>query len=405
MKKLNSDFRHATGAAILEWDSAAISQLKLLNEIAFEKYQAGDWSAHDLFMHKDNENHLPLAKIGTNLSGEYFSKISFGRNVTIGDRVNFVAHGGIKIGHDVTIGNDVQFLTVFHSLHPQQRLPIRTSPIVIKDGARIGDGSLVISSRKNGRAVVIGPDVQILPNSVVIGDIYYGVAGGRPARPLEPRTTLARVFHPSAPQEEFTALETIQAARQRFGATIEPGLPIHVAGRGSVTADGFYLINRGSTLSLKGDMHIGHDVLIGHSVSITVEEGASLDIGKNVWFGAGASVVAGHGQKSSIGEGSVIAAGAHITQTVAPNSVMTGENVLKKKITQSDFDDSLPSHWMDAARCIRNVDEIAHRKAEIVRFIKAPADMKRAVSEVMELFEEQAPRREIPLGLNARHPS
>ncbi len=403
---LDHHFKHATGHAFIEWDSPYVRETKLLNEIAFEKYQRGVWSARDLFSLRTDAASVQSLQVGDNMIGEYFSRISVGKNVSIGRGANMVAHGGIRIGNDVKIGNNVQFLTVFHSLHPEQRLPIRTSPIIIEDGAQISDNALIVSSRKDGRPLVIGHGVHVLPNAIVLNDAPEGFVGGRPAVRMDMSEKMLQIFaHAVAGAPAQTPFVNMEAARSRLGAGSQPVLPVYCEGKGQVTSDGFYLLNCGSRLALDGDLHIGKDTLIAHSVSITVEEGGKLDIGEKVWCGAGVNIHVGKGEHVVIGRGSMLAAGANVTKNVPPETVVTGDNVFKKTITAEDFDDSIPARWMEASHCIPDPNVIAAEKERLAPFAMHPPIMKLRLAQIRSDQEDflavsmpQGPHRALKFG-------
>lgn len=389
---IDKDFRDATGAALIEWDSAFVRELKLLNEIAFEKFQQGAWSAHDLFALNNGTAPLGL-QVGDGLIGEYFSRVKTGDNVFIGKGVNIVAHGGVEIGNNVTIGNNVQLITVFHPMHPSQRLPIKTSPIIIEDGASIGDNALIISSRKDGRPLVIGKDSHILGGAVVIHDAAQGYYGGRPAYQIDTTEKMLQIFsHAAKRAEPGPPFENIAAARARLGANTSLVMPLYCTGEGRVTSDGFYGLNCGSRLSLQGDMHVGRDTLMAHSVGITVEEGAKLNIGKNVWVGAGVEITVAKGETLDIGAGSIIAAGAVVTKSVPENVVITGHNVAKKEITLDDFDHGISARWMDITNYIPKMLPVinAHRE-ELGAFATSPHVMAQKIANVLSAQDKIIP--------------
>jgi acetyltransferase-like isoleucine patch superfamily enzyme len=380
---LDHHFKYATGDAIIEWDSPYVREIKLLNELAFEKYQRGEWCARDLFSLRSDAARLESLHVGDNLIGEYFSRVSVGEKVTIGRGANMVAHGGIRIGNGVKIGNNVQFLTVFHSLHPEQRLPIRTSPIIIEDGAQISDGALIVSSRKDGRPLVIGRGVHVLPNAIVLNDAHEGFVGGRPAVRMDMSEKMLQVFgHAAQPTPVIEPFDSVASARQRLGAQAQPVLPVYCEGKGKITSDGFYLLNCGSRLSLDGDLHVGKDVLIAHSVSITVEEGGKLEIGDRVWCGAGVNIHVGKDERVTIGKGSMLAAGANVTKNVPPGSVIVGDDVVKKTITEKDFDESMPVRWMTAANCIPAPEAIRMQKASLMPMAAHPVVMRDRLNQI-----------------------
>jgi acetyltransferase-like isoleucine patch superfamily enzyme len=94
-----------------------------------------------------------------------------------------VCWGKIIIGENVYIGGDCKIYdTDFHSLKIEKRISkkdndVKTKPIIIKDGAFIGGGSIIL------KGVTIGENAIIGAGSVVTKDIPpYEIWAGNPAK-------------------------------------------------------------------------------------------------------------------------------------------------------------------------------------------------------------------------------
>lgn len=372
--RLEHDFINSTGAAILEWASERVAYYKILNDISFGRFQAGGGTdVENLFTGSDPAA-VQSSSFGAGLVGEFFDRVKIGHNLCVGNDVNMIAHGGISIGNNVRIGSNVQLVTVFHSIHPEQRLPIRTSPVVIEDGAVIESGALIISSRRSGEPLVIGRNSRVMAGSVVVANVPdYAVVSGRPARPVGANIFLRESFETSVTGEPAMNITSKDEAAALLGHEADVCPPIAVKGSGYVKNDGFFLLNRRCQLDLEGPLTIGENVLMAPAVSLRVEEGARIEIGNHVWIGAGATIHARAGQTLRIGEGSIIGAGATITENVPPRVVMLEENLLKRHIIPDDFDASIPPGWTDIASILdlRSQDRVDRVEQEIGLLLKS----------------------------------
>jgi acetyltransferase-like isoleucine patch superfamily enzyme len=377
--RLERDFLKASGAAFLEWASRSVAYYKILNDMAFAQFQNGGSKDFRGLLTSCGPDSLATASLGDRLVGEFFSRVRLGRNVSVGNDVNMVAHGGITCHDNVRIGDNVQLITVFHSIHPDQRMPIRTCPIIIEEGAVIESGALIISSRRSGNPVVIGKNARVLANSVVVSNVAdNAIVSGKPAQPVSSAEAIGNSFATAQRGDLPMNISTIEQVRAALGHQADVCLPVSILGSEHISNQGFYLLNRRCQLDLQGPLHIGEDVLMAPAVSITVEPGASLTIGKNVWIGAGATLSAQSGQHLSIGEGAIVGAGAEITQNVPPRSVMLERNVLKRPIQDEDYDVSIPAAWTDtdSIHALRHQNGGESVQREIELLLASGHDMK-----------------------------
>ena len=102
------------------------------------------------------------------------------RGVAIGDRGKVEASAciptGVTIGNEVFIGPHVCFT---NDLHPRAVGDWEITPTVVKDGASIGAGSVIVCG------VTIGEGAMVGAGSVVTRDVPDGATVvGNPARPI-----------------------------------------------------------------------------------------------------------------------------------------------------------------------------------------------------------------------------
>ncbi len=115
------------------------------------------------------------------LKGYYQNRMLIGNDVWIGQQCFFHSAGGIMIGDRVGIGPGVRILTSSHREEGRAKSILESgyefAPVVIKDDADLGVGTIVLPG------VTIGAGVQTGAGSVVSRDIPdYAVAAGVPAR-------------------------------------------------------------------------------------------------------------------------------------------------------------------------------------------------------------------------------
>lgn len=122
----------------------------------------------------------------TILKGYYKNEMIIGDNTWIGQDCFFHSAGGIRIGRAVGIGPSVKILTSFHKDNVRE-MPILFhsldfKEVVIRDGADIGIGSVILPGVMIGTGAIIGA------GSVVTKDVPdYAVAAGVPAKVIRYR--------------------------------------------------------------------------------------------------------------------------------------------------------------------------------------------------------------------------
>ncbi len=106
-----------------------------------------------------------------------FSKITIGNSCFIGDEVLMDVRGGVTLGDHVTISNRVAICThinVGYPDHPlQNAYPTRESRVVVKRGAYIGTGAIILPGVIIGTSSVVGAGAvvtkHVSDNTVVAG--------------------------------------------------------------------------------------------------------------------------------------------------------------------------------------------------------------------------------------------
>ena len=108
------------------------------------------------------------------------------RDATIGHRVRIQSHtficSGVRIEDDVFVGHNVTFINDRHPSSESARGGTWViEPTVVKRGASIGSGAVILCG------LTIGEGAQVGAGAVVVGDVPPGtVVVGVPARPLGP---------------------------------------------------------------------------------------------------------------------------------------------------------------------------------------------------------------------------
>lgn len=112
--------------------------------------------------------------------------MELGNWAAIGHHGRANATGGIKIGNWAAVTSGCTLNTISHVYedpHTPLRLQgIEVAPIVVEDGAWLGNGVYVMPG------VTIGTEAIVAANSVVTKDVPpYTIVGGNPARPIRRR--------------------------------------------------------------------------------------------------------------------------------------------------------------------------------------------------------------------------
>lgn len=116
----------------------------------------------------------------TIIKGYYKHKLVIGSNVWIGQKCFIHSAGGVEIQNNVGIGPGVYIHAAFHK--PSSEIPISFSeldfsPIIIKEGANIGIGSIILPG------VTVGENSRIGAGAVVTKSIPdESIAIGIPAK-------------------------------------------------------------------------------------------------------------------------------------------------------------------------------------------------------------------------------
>lgn len=113
-----------------------------------------------------------------------FSPLRIGSQCFIGGEVLLDVRGGITMEDEVTVSNRASIVThinVGYPDHPLQKVyPTKESPVVIKRGAYIGTGAIILSGVTVGRESVVGA------GAVVTKDVpSKSVVAGVPARVIK----------------------------------------------------------------------------------------------------------------------------------------------------------------------------------------------------------------------------
>lgn len=100
-----------------------------------------------------------------------------GRGVFVNFGCTFLDRGGITLEDEVFIGPNVQLLTENHPERPSERRNVYTKPILIRRGAWIGAGAIVLPG------VTVGRHSIVAAGAVVTKEVPDGViVAGNPAR-------------------------------------------------------------------------------------------------------------------------------------------------------------------------------------------------------------------------------
>lgn len=290
-----------------------------------------------LFAKADPQN-LATTRIGNGLSGEWFNKIQIGRDVTVGNNLFAMGHGGIEIGDRARIGNDVMMITVGHGTHASQRHLNRYGKIKIEDDVIIEDGVMIVHPA-NSRTLVIPAGSVVRKGSLIMRaeDVQDpSLSPGILARNdlLESSVGILKITDVDDLREQLGVEEIVFMP------------PVYVNGAENAQCGKSVLFNNSAAVVAQGDIIIGDRTLLAPKACVYAAKGSSIDIGGSVWIGAGVTIEAKQGQRLHIGEGSLIAAGAHVTEDIPPHSLVVGHGTVKRGISEQDIRD-VPSEWMD----------------------------------------------------------
>lgn len=119
-----------------------------------------------------------------NLYHDGFRKLHIGNRCFIGDEVKLDVRGGITFENDVTISGRATIVThinVGFDDHPLQKYyPTKESQVVIKQGAYIGTGAIILPGVTIGRESVVGA------GAVVTKDVpAHTLVAGVPAKEVK----------------------------------------------------------------------------------------------------------------------------------------------------------------------------------------------------------------------------
>ncbi len=110
--------------------------------------------------------------------------VDIGAGALLGERCTLVAHSGVTVGAGAQLGHGtviVDFDHVFEDVEQPIRVqPLKSAPVSIGDGARIGLGASIL------RGVNVGARATVDPHAVVTRDVPAGAhVGGVPAKPVD----------------------------------------------------------------------------------------------------------------------------------------------------------------------------------------------------------------------------
>ena len=222
---------------------------------------------------------LKTCTIPPSITGEWWSRLSLGLRVKIGENTNILAHGGVMIGEDVKIGKDAQIITVGHGLHPTQRFLSRCAPIIIEDGAVIGNNVKIVNTCQSSGPLVIGKGATVLSGSIVTANVPdSAMVGGVQAKCISDlseklRVSFAQAGHPP----DCTGCKKISHFEE--GLAISPNVrviaPIYLRKPEHVSFGDNCFINRNGVIYAEGKVNIGPNLQMAPCATIKSEKDAT----------------------------------------------------------------------------------------------------------------------------------
>lgn len=113
-----------------------------------------------------------------NIHQHGFSRLSIGNRCFIGDEAMFDIRGGITIKDDVTISNRATIVThinVGYPDHPLQKIyPMKESAVVVKKGAYVATGAILLPGISIGKESVVGAGSVVtksFPDHVLVAGV------------------------------------------------------------------------------------------------------------------------------------------------------------------------------------------------------------------------------------------
>lgn len=114
----------------------------------------------------------------TNLHHYGFRRLTIGDKCFLGDEVSLDVRGGIELADEVTLSGRVTVVThinVGYDDHPLQRIyPTREASVVVKPGAYVGTGAIILPGVTIGKKSVVGAGAVVtkpVPDSVMVAGV------------------------------------------------------------------------------------------------------------------------------------------------------------------------------------------------------------------------------------------
>jgi acetyltransferase-like isoleucine patch superfamily enzyme len=113
-------------------------------------------------------------------------ELSIGADTILGERCVVTAHERVAIGAGCLLGDEVVLVDLDHRFddveRPVRLQGVRTAPVVVGDGVRIGPGAAVLRGVVVGAGAVVGAHA-VVTRDVAAGAVVEGVPAGPPAGP------------------------------------------------------------------------------------------------------------------------------------------------------------------------------------------------------------------------------